>query len=60
MITTINPATGERIREYREFSFQEIEAIIAKATEAAKHWKRTKFEQREPFSQKNRRITPPS
>jgi succinate-semialdehyde dehydrogenase/glutarate-semialdehyde dehydrogenase len=46
---TINPATGELIKEYSEMSFDEVSGIIGKANEAQKQWKIKKYAERAPF-----------
>jgi succinate-semialdehyde dehydrogenase/glutarate-semialdehyde dehydrogenase len=43
---SINPATGELIREYAEHSDAEVAAGIARAEQAAGAWRRTSFAER--------------
>lgn len=43
---TINPASGELIKEYAEMSFEDVSGIIHRANIAQKQWKKKSFEQR--------------
>ena len=43
MIKSINPATGEEIKSYKEMSSEEIESIIIKTEAAFLSWKETDF-----------------
>ncbi len=43
---TINPATGETIKEYEEMDIEEVESIISKANKAHKGWKQKSFAER--------------
>jgi succinate-semialdehyde dehydrogenase / glutarate-semialdehyde dehydrogenase len=43
---SINPFTGQTIKEYREYSSSEVEEIITKVDSAFHSWKLTSFEQR--------------
>ena len=43
---SINPFTGQIIREYREYSSSEVEEIITKVDRAFHSWKQTSFELR--------------
>ncbi|HEX2980586.1 MAG TPA: aldehyde dehydrogenase family protein, partial [Anaerolineaceae bacterium] len=45
-ITSINPATGETIREYETFSDQQIQDAVTKAHAAWLQWRKTAFTQR--------------
>lgn len=49
---TINPATGEQIREYEKMTEEEVASIIHKAGKAQKRWKEQTFEQRAPYLNK--------
>ena len=40
-IETINPATGERVRQFTEMRADEIEHALARASDAAIHWRST-------------------
>jgi len=42
----INPATGERVREYDETTSEAVDATIEDAHEAFLHWRRTDFDHR--------------
>ena len=46
MLTTINPATGEVIQKYKEFTFEEVDGAINKAVTAQKNWKNTSIPER--------------
>ncbi len=46
---TINPATGELIKEYSEMSFKEVSGIIHDANKAQGFWKSKSFAERAPF-----------
>lgn len=43
---SINPFTGQIIREYREHTPEEVEQIIVEVNQAFQLWKKTDFEQR--------------
>ena len=43
---SINPATGELIREYAEHSKAEVSERIARAEQAFDGWRRTSFSER--------------
>lgn len=45
-IETVNPATGRRIRSYREHSRGEIESALARACKAFAAWRATSFAER--------------
>jgi succinate-semialdehyde dehydrogenase/glutarate-semialdehyde dehydrogenase len=45
-IQSINPATGEKIKDYAEMAPQEVKSIIEKAHQAFLDWRKTGFEQR--------------
>ncbi|MEE8585206.1 MAG: NAD-dependent succinate-semialdehyde dehydrogenase, partial [Acidobacteriota bacterium] len=45
-IRSVNPATGETIREYEEMTPQEVRRIIGKAEAAFSEWKGTSYSQR--------------
>jgi succinate-semialdehyde dehydrogenase/glutarate-semialdehyde dehydrogenase len=49
---TINPATGEIIKEYSEMSFSEVSGIIQNANTAQKQWKRNSYSERSAFLNK--------
>ncbi|RNC85862.1 MAG: NAD-dependent succinate-semialdehyde dehydrogenase [Balneola sp.] len=46
---TINPASGELIREYPNTSFTEFEQIVSDANAAQKEWAKRTFENRKPL-----------
>lgn len=46
MMQSINPFTGELIKEYTEYTLQEVEEIISQVDTAFKKWKETGFEYR--------------
>ena len=46
MITTINPHNGEKIRDFEEHSFEDVDRIIQKAAKAQGQWKRKPIEDR--------------
>jgi succinate-semialdehyde dehydrogenase/glutarate-semialdehyde dehydrogenase len=46
MFRSVNPATGEEIAAYPELTPGEIEAKVAKAATAYRHWRTTSYEQR--------------
>ena len=46
MITTINPQNGNKIRDFEEHTFDEVDTIITKAGDAQKKWAATSFEDR--------------
>ncbi|MTI86722.1 MAG: NAD-dependent succinate-semialdehyde dehydrogenase [Balneolaceae bacterium] len=43
---TINPATGEEIKEYDSMSKEKVEGILSSASHAFKSWKEKSFDQR--------------
>ncbi|MEX0722581.1 MAG: NAD-dependent succinate-semialdehyde dehydrogenase [Gracilimonas sp.] len=43
---TINPATGETLKDYQEMEFGEIDSIIQEANSAQKKWKAKSFDER--------------
>jgi succinate-semialdehyde dehydrogenase/glutarate-semialdehyde dehydrogenase len=45
-LQSVDPATGETIREYAEASADEVKATLAAAARAHESWKRTKFAER--------------
>ncbi|MFD2533255.1 NAD-dependent succinate-semialdehyde dehydrogenase [Gracilimonas halophila] len=49
---TINPATGETLKEYQEMGIEEIGSIIKKANAAQKEWKFRSFEERAGYLRK--------
>lgn len=49
---TINPATGEQIREYEKMTEDEVASIIRKAGKAQERWNDQSFEQRAPYLNK--------
>jgi succinate-semialdehyde dehydrogenase/glutarate-semialdehyde dehydrogenase len=46
MLRSVNPATGEEIAAHSELSPEEIEAKIAKAAAAFRHWRTTPLDER--------------
>ncbi len=46
ILKSINPYTGQVIREFEEFSEQEVEKILDQSAEAFEKWKSTSFEYR--------------
>jgi succinate-semialdehyde dehydrogenase/glutarate-semialdehyde dehydrogenase len=46
MFKSINPATGETIATYEELSPVQLEAKLAKAASAYRHWRTTSYEER--------------
>lgn len=46
LITTINPHNGNKIRDFEEHSFEEVDHIILKAGEAQRTWKAESLEDR--------------
>ena len=46
MLKSINPATTELIREYDEYSYDEVSDIINNANNAQARWKKTSFDER--------------
>lgn len=52
MIVSINPATGEPIKEYHEMTSAEVGRAIAAAHEAFLAWRRTTFAQRRELMKK--------
>ena len=46
MFRSVNPATGEEIAIYPELTAQEIEAKVARAAAAYRHWRTTRYEER--------------
>lgn len=51
-ITTYNPSTGEKLKEYEEFSVQKCNSLIDKSYEAFSKWKYTDFNRRSKLMQK--------
>lgn len=49
---TINPSTGETIKEYAETSFDEIEGIISRADKAQQQWAKLGYAVRAPYLKK--------
>lgn len=49
---TINPATGETTKEYKEMDFEEIKSIISNANKAQQGWKKKNFEERAGYLRK--------
>jgi succinate-semialdehyde dehydrogenase/glutarate-semialdehyde dehydrogenase len=49
---TINPATGETLKEYQEMKIGEIDSIIQKANTAQEDWKARSFEERAEYLRK--------
>jgi succinate-semialdehyde dehydrogenase/glutarate-semialdehyde dehydrogenase len=45
-ITTVNPATGRRIRSHREHGAREVEAALARAGKAFAAWRKRSFAER--------------
>jgi succinate-semialdehyde dehydrogenase/glutarate-semialdehyde dehydrogenase len=45
-IQSINPATGETIKDYKEMTPKEVKSTIEKAHEAFLGWRKTRFDQR--------------
>src|SRR6187399_1645006 len=45
-LQSINPATGELVREYEEMSSADVGAIVARAARAQEEWARTSFAER--------------
>jgi succinate-semialdehyde dehydrogenase/glutarate-semialdehyde dehydrogenase len=45
-IATVNPATGERVREYDALTEEQVEAKVQRAAEAFRDYRETSFEQR--------------
>ena len=45
-IQTVNPATGERVREFAPFAPRDIEAKLARADEARHRWMRVPVAER--------------
>ena len=45
-IASTNPATGEVVRKFSEYTAEQIEERVAKAAQAAKTWPRTSFAER--------------
>lgn len=45
-LKSINPATGETVREYDQFSWDEVDNAIERNYEAFKHWKKVPISQR--------------
>ena len=46
MIASINPANGQKVREFSPLSAREIETRLARAAEAAREWRSVPLEQR--------------
>lgn len=49
---TINPATGEVLKEYSEMDMEEIDSIIQKANSVQKIWKQKSFDERAEYLRK--------
>lgn len=49
---TVNPSTGNLIKEYQETSFEEIGIIISNANKAQSEWKKSSFENRAEYVHK--------
>jgi succinate-semialdehyde dehydrogenase/glutarate-semialdehyde dehydrogenase len=45
-ITSINPTTGEKIKEYEEFTQEKVSEILKKSNEEYKKWKKSSFDER--------------
>ena len=45
-IKTVNPANNKLIKEYQEFSPEQVQSIITKADDAYKKWKNTPIDDR--------------
>lgn len=45
-LETINPANGEKIRDYQEMNDKQVDEIIGKTDSAFKAWRETSFEER--------------
>ncbi len=45
-IQTLNPATGEVVKEFQEITDAELEAKLSKASDAFSKWKQTSFKER--------------
>ncbi|MDY6863586.1 MAG: NAD-dependent succinate-semialdehyde dehydrogenase [Thermodesulfobacteriota bacterium] len=56
MIQSINPATGELIKEYKEMTAQEVDDAVNKAHEAFLEWRKTGFAERAELMKKAARI----
>jgi succinate-semialdehyde dehydrogenase/glutarate-semialdehyde dehydrogenase len=52
MLLSINPATDEIIREYKEYSLDEVNDIIKKVDQSFKEWKNTLFSHRSDLMKK--------
>ncbi len=52
MLVSINPATDEIIREYKEYSLDEVNDIIKKVDQSFKEWKNTLFSHRSDLMKK--------
>ena len=46
MIISTNPYTGEKLREHKEFTSEDIDKALSKADSAFKKWKKTDFSER--------------
>tara|TARA_R110000868_G_scaffold37111_12_gene131585 strand:- start:6359 stop:7720 length:1362 start_codon:yes stop_codon:yes gene_type:complete len=53
---TINPATGELIKEYVDTSFTDFEEIVAKANKAQNKWAKLSYKERSPYLNKIAKI----
>lgn len=42
-LVSVNPATGKRLRTYRELTPRQVDALLDRATEAFTKWRRTSF-----------------
>src|SRR3954470_6124517 len=45
-ISSINPTTGETLKEFSAFNQSQIEKVLSRAAEAFEHYRRTPFAQR--------------
>jgi succinate-semialdehyde dehydrogenase/glutarate-semialdehyde dehydrogenase len=45
-IQTVNPATGERVRDFVPLTPRDVEAKLARADEARRHWRRVPVAER--------------
>ncbi len=46
VLKSTNPYTGKVIKEFEEYSDEEVERVMAQSAEAFEKWKRTSFEYR--------------
>ena len=49
MLRSINPATGIVIKEYDEYSYDEVNDLIKKVNVAQARWKETSFQKKTLF-----------